>query len=106
MKKLTAAIVVLAGLCGCTQWVADYRPETPEEQQAVADLTLKLVGEVPQTLSGHDQDWDDVIKAAHAVATKTACKRRYYELHWWDGYTGRMSVNPAEKIAKNDGSHD
>jgi hypothetical protein len=92
MRRFCIAIVILMALTGCsTQWIPDYRPETEAEREAVAALTLKLVGEVPHTLSGHDQDWDDVVRAAHDVAEKTVCRLRYYEHDRWNGgFTGRV----------------
>ncbi len=93
MKKLLCVIgiAICVPLLGCgTTWVTDRKIETPEERKCVAEHELKLLGKVPSTLSGHDQDWDDAIEAAHAAAINTCCATRAYEFkRGSDGYTGR-----------------
>jgi len=96
-SKLTTGyitIIVVILLCsvmaGCENtWYAEQRPETAEERRAVSDHETILLSNVPSTLSGHDQDWDDVVKTVHGIAVKTHCKVRLYEYDTY-GYTGRM----------------
>ncbi len=97
-KKKTLMIMfgmlLLAGvLAGCgPQWLSKQRPETPEERQAVAKHEIQILSNIPQTLSGNDQDWDDAIAEAHRIAVKTWCKTRLYEfIPDFNGgeYTGR-----------------
>jgi len=86
-----AMIIILSIIClGCgIAWVEEQRPETPEERLAVAQLEKEILSKIPHTLSGHDQDWDDVIMAAHKIAVKTFCKSRLYERDGWSSqYTG------------------
>lgn len=86
--KLMIVLSIL--LCSCTpQWIPDRRPETVEESKAVAELEIKLMEQVPHSLSGHDQDWDDAIDAAHKVAVDTICKERLYE-YQGGNRTGRV----------------
>ena len=76
MRKLTYACVIITAiillcsvLSGCgNQWFAEQRPETAEERKAVSDHEAQILSHIPSTLSGHDQDWDDVITTAHRVS--------------------------------------
>jgi hypothetical protein len=89
MKYMTAGAFVITALIlalslivpACTQWVGDQRPETPEERACVERVQIQILEGTPRSLDGHDQDWDDAIKAANSVACKTCCKVRSYE---WD----------------------
>jgi hypothetical protein len=76
--------VLLCGLilllCGCENtWHPKRQIETPEERRCVVEQEARIMSNVPKTLSGHDQDWDDAIKAAHNVAVESCCKTRQYE---------------------------
>jgi len=104
MKKLTISCIIITAmillcsvLSGCeSQWFAEQRPETAEERRAVSDHETMLLSNVPATLSGHDQDWDDVVETVHKIAVKTHCKTRLYE--YYGGYTGKMKeVNEVNK---------
>lgn len=79
---------------GDTQWVVEKRPETPEEREAVAREEKSILAHAPHSLSGHDQDWDDAIRAVHYMEVSTACKSRLYEKINRGGnnwvYTGRV----------------
>ena len=91
MKKCLIIVVACMALASCSCWQERWLPETPEERKAVAELEAKLIGQVPGTISGHDQDWDDVIVRAHQVACKTVCRMRLYEMNGFTGeYTGRV----------------
>jgi formate dehydrogenase assembly factor FdhD len=69
MKKLLVFCLFLAG-CG-TYNVTEHIPQTQEERDCVIKVEQELMSRVPKTLSGHDQDWDDAIKAAHNAALNT-----------------------------------
>lgn len=96
MKKLTTGCIIITAiimfcsvLTGCSsQWYAEQRPETAEERKAVADHEAQLLSTIPTTLSGRDQDWDDVVSTVHKIAVQTHCKTRLYE--YFGGYTGKM----------------
>lgn len=100
MKKrilLPVFVVVALFLTGCngSAWVTDRRPETPEERKAVMEHETKILSQIPHTLSGHDQDWDDVVAVAHRAAVQTQCKERLYEVRTGvfvprNDWTGRM----------------
>lgn len=92
LMVLISIIVLITVGCGSTQWIPHQRPETPEERIAVAKHESLILSKIPQELSGHDQDWDDAIAAAHRIAVKTWCKTRLYEFqHGFSGrYTGRF----------------
>lgn len=78
---------------GCSNsWVPQQKPETPEERKAVMEHETKILSNIPKTLAGHDQDWDDAIAMAHRVAVLTHCKTRLYEFKTgFDcNFTGRM----------------
>jgi hypothetical protein len=86
--KFIALILILLFCVGCSQWVAEKRPETQEERLAVAKHEAEILSKIPQTLSGHDQDWDDVIAEVHKISVDTYCKTRLYE--WKQHFTGKM----------------
>lgn len=98
MKQHLLQVGLIALLClplfmGCSNsWVPQRKPETPEERKAVMEHETKILSNIPKTLAGHDQDWDDAIATAHRVAVETQCKTRLYEHDpgWKNGYTGRM----------------
>lgn len=57
-----------------------YRvPTTDKERTAVAEMVQRIMSATPRTLSGHDQDWDDAIKAATKSATETLCRPTMWE---------------------------
>ena len=81
MKILLSCVLVMA-MCGCSSessWHADRKVETSVERACVLQQERELLGNPPRNMSGHDQDWDDAIKAAHTSALDTCCKTRLYE---------------------------
>lgn len=73
---------------GCEpRWVERQVPTTDTERALVAQMEMRILENVPGTLSGNDQDWDDVVKEAHLTAEKTICKITYWE--YSGGFTGR-----------------
>jgi len=93
MKKVLLTSLFLFCIVGCNDpyWRFEQAPETPQERIAVAQLEIDILKAVQlNSLSGHDQDWDDAIKMAHKVAIKTICKKRLYEVNSTGAYTGRM----------------
>jgi hypothetical protein len=92
---LVGSMCVLCGLLisGCSpDWIPQRKAETTEERKCVAEHEAKILNNVPKTLAGHDQDWDDAIVEAHKIAIDTCCQTRQYEFsRGFDGaYTGRM----------------
>ena len=80
MIKWCKYIVLSILLAGCKpSWYPDRKVETDDERKAVSALESTLLSRIPSTLSGHDQDWDDAIQAAHSVSVETVCKTRQYE---------------------------
>ena len=78
-------------LVGCgSNWYIRNLPETDAERKCVADVQLKLIKNTPRSIAGHDQDWDDAIKAAHEVANQTCCKSRLYEFASGGVMTGKF----------------
>ena len=74
------SIILLALLLsGCSDYESmSYLPVTPEEQKCVQETQIKIISSTPKSLAGHDQDWDDAIKAANDVANKSCCKPRMW----------------------------
>lgn len=94
MKKLaslafSAALLLQAG-CARTEWVERHVPTDDAQRAAIATHVEKILGATPQSLAGHDQDWDDAIAEAHRRATDLYCPSTYWE---WDRtsatWTGR-----------------
>ena len=79
--------------CNSSNWHPQRKVETESERKCVMQEERALLRNVPRTLSGHDQDWDDAIKAAHEAAIQTCCATRIYEYrHRFtdQGWTGAM----------------
>jgi len=77
-------------LIGCeSKWWPRNLPETDAERKCVEKVQNELIGKTPRSIAGHDQDWDDAIKAAHEVANQTCCKTRLYECES-GSWTGRF----------------
>lgn len=81
MKYLIVIACLFIFGCG-TNWKVEKHPETDKERDSVAKHEKEILSKIPSTLSGHDQDWDDVIIAAHNIAVQTYCKDRLYEYEW------------------------
>lgn len=60
-------------------WHLHHEPMTAEERAAVAAMTERILSTTPRQLSGHDQDWDDAVRAAHRAACETHCAPRLFE---------------------------
>lgn len=60
-------------------WVISREPMTAEERAAVAAMTERILSATPRQLAGHDQDWDDAVRAAHRAACETHCAPRLFE---------------------------
>jgi hypothetical protein len=101
-----ALAIVLPALSGCCKpvWVERRIPTTDAERKAVAEQVEHILAATPRTLSGHDQDWDDAIRAAQSSAEDTHVRLTYWErvpYGWppnWE-YSGRWryaekSVSP------------
>lgn len=72
--KILLFLFMVFALAACSVEHLLYVPTTPEEREQVIMLEAQLLRDIPSVLSGHDQDWDDAIRAAHAVACKTICE--------------------------------
>jgi len=99
--KVPALILLCAlALCGCEdklEWLVEQRPETSAERDACAKLEVELMAKFPQSVAGHDQDYDDAIIEARNAAVLTVCRRRRYEAYWTGSrwrYTGKMEELP------------
>jgi hypothetical protein len=88
------ALLFVVGCGDGISWIPDSRIETEEERKCVEKIQTELLKHIPTTLSGHDQDWDDVISTTDRVAVNTCCKVRLYEFEnkffGRTGYTGKM----------------
>jgi hypothetical protein len=88
-KFIFVLVVLLCSGCG-RQWVEHREPMNDDERTKIAAYVEKVMESTPKSLAGHDQDWDDAIKAAHYTATQIYCRPTFWE---WDGwsqnYTGR-----------------
>lgn len=91
MKKIL--LFALLSLCaGCEEritWQSARKPITAEDRRAVADQEARLLSHIPTTLSGHDQDWDDAVTAAHTAAMESCSPVTMWEYSDMRGYTGR-----------------
>ena len=97
MKTILFLCLALA-FAGCgperTWWVVDYVPMTEAERKAVADEQSRILSGTPHVLSGHDQDWDDAIKAAHEAAIHSCCEPRLFEVREYSVKTGNWKPMP------------
>lgn len=80
----TVIILLLVTLfSGCiprsVHWVQRREPITEADRKAVADQSARLLNHIPLALAGHDQDWDDAIRAAHDSAVVTYSPVTYWE---------------------------
>jgi hypothetical protein len=83
MRKYVVLLALLL-LTGCYDneapfWIERHVPTTPEERVAVAAMTEKILAATPDSLSGHDQDWDDAIERAKESAEEICCAPTYWE---------------------------
>lgn len=98
-----SALALVAGsafiLTGCGPqiwWQERHTPTTDAERKAVAEQEEKILAATPTTLAGHDQDWDDAIKAAHDAACKTQCRVTLWEMADYNA-TGKWRYADANK---------
>lgn len=92
--KITAA-VFLALLCGCdrTAWIERRIPTTDAERKMVKEHVEAIIPDIlPETLSGDDQDLEDIVIEAHTEARNSFCRPTLWE---WknDEYTGRWKYS-------------
>jgi len=90
LGAVALALALAAMLAGCadqSHWEVRNEPTTDEERQLVAQQVVKLVHPAVLVLAGHDQDWDDAIKAATESAKTTLCRPTLWE--WREGWTGK-----------------
>jgi len=89
-SKILLFLFVVFILAACSVEHMLYVPTTPEERAQVAVMEAQLLRNIPGVLSGHDQDWDDAIRAAHDIACKTICEPTLWEYNGFKGhYTGK-----------------
>lgn len=112
IKLLAACVLGGLLLTGCkpsTRWCEMRECVTTDERVAVSDLESRLLNRVPLVLAGHDQDWDDAIKAAHKAAMETCVPLRLFERSypgtfmedWSDGtWTGRWRLVAIQQVTK------
>jgi hypothetical protein len=73
------AVCLLWGIAYAQTWRIHHEPLTAEERAAVAAMTERILSATPRQLAGHDQDWDDAVRAAHRAACETHCAPRLFE---------------------------
>ncbi len=84
-STLALGLALLLSGCGrngiepAHQWHERFVPTTDAERAAVAAMTEKIMSATPRSLSGHDQDWDDAIKAANDAALTSCCRPTMWE---------------------------
>lgn len=94
-NRLASGLGVLLLLSGCGEsedklhWTVRREPMTEAECRAVSDQVVRIMASTPKTLSGHDQDWDDAIKAATASAKETLCRPTLWESRNYGRLTGK-----------------
>jgi hypothetical protein len=82
MKSLyIVPLLLLLWGCGAYDpiWSLRHVPTTDIERERVAEEAQRILSATPQSLAGHDQDWDDAIEAAQNAATKTWCRATLWE---------------------------
>ena len=83
MKRNQLIYVALIAAAGCgepqSRWYERHEPTTDAEREAVARHVEAMLSATPKVLSGHDQDWDDAIVAAHREAKETLCRPTLWE---------------------------
>ncbi len=73
------ALLFLTACSDTYDWHLRRQPMTPEESVAAAQHVQAVLGNVPESLSGFDQDWDDAIAAAHREAKELFCRPTLWE---------------------------
>lgn len=74
--------LLLLLLCACDRspvWIERHIPITEEQRKAVADHVECIAASLPSSLSGDDQDLEDVINAAYAGGMQVLCPTTYWE---------------------------
>lgn len=88
---------LLWGIANAQTWRIHHEPMTAEERAAVAAMTERILSATPRQLAGHDQDWDDAVRAAHRAACETHCAPRLFEYRG-PRRTGQWkAINPEAK---------
>ena len=89
--KLFLAIIALLTLNACDKTLRkEHYPINDAERKALAEFELKAIENLRvASLSGHDQDWDDTVRAIHYAGLEACCSTVFveYENH---GPTGRV----------------
>ena len=75
--------ILLAGCAPTYEWRLKNEPTTDAERRACAEHVEKVLAATPHSLAGHDQDWDDAIRAAENEARQTLCRPTLWE---WKEY--------------------
>lgn len=82
MKKFLLIPVILLLLACEVAPRVEYIPTTPEERAAVqATVDAQLARSFPNglTLSGHDQDWDDLVQRMNIEVRYNLCRPTQWE---------------------------
>lgn len=81
MKYILPLLLLLA--CGCNPvapiWVERHVPITDDQRLAMAAHVECIAGSLPSTVSGDDQDLEDLLESAYAGAARIFCPITYWE---------------------------
>lgn len=96
---VAVAVILLLSLLvtGCkdeTFWEVRHEPMTALEREAVSAQVAKLMAATPHQLAGHDQDWDDAIRAATESAKQSICQPTLWEHNGYGRWTGKWKPVP------------
>lgn len=93
---LLISFLLLAGCGRPARWEERIIPVTDQDRSNVAAEVKQILSATPQSLAGHDQDWDDAIEAAYRVSVHIWCRPTKWEVapastswHSRYDYTGR-----------------
>lgn len=86
---LILTALLLAGCADRTYWAVRTVPTTDRERADVAEQVRLMMLATPRTLAGHDQDWDDAIRAATESACASLCRPTLWEHSGYQVWTGR-----------------
>lgn len=91
MKNLILILAASFLLCGCdnsptpNQWRVDNIVVTDAERESIAKMQVEILVNVPQTVSGSDQDWEDVVIEASEAAHRACAVNRLWEYEYRGG---------------------
>lgn len=83
-------------MISCDEYHNNYEPISPTEQAAIIAYEQTILKDyIPSTISGDDQDFEDVIEAVHKNALQNCCALKRW--HYKNGKLVEITMLPTIK---------